>query len=197
MSHYYDFDPSLQSKPKIVETYIGDEKLTFLTDIGVFSKSEIDFGSYTLIKTLLQEPAVNSTLDVGCGYGVIGLSLIYFKKSEIVECIDINPRAIELTKQNCKNLSLNNAFIYLSDGLSLVTKDFDRIVINPPIRAGKKVIYQMFADSHKHLNSKGELWIVIKKDLGAPSAVKQLLILFKDVQIVLKHKGYWIIKATK
>ncbi len=197
MSHYYDFDASLQSKKTQIDAFIGEKKLTFLSDIGVFSNKEIDFGSYTFIKELLKQPNVESILDVGCGYGVIGLTLAYFKKCHEIELIDINPRAVELTLQNSKNLSIKNATIYQSDGFTFVNKTFDRIVINPPIRAGKKVIYKMFEDAFKHLNQTGELWIVIKKDLGAPSAQKKLFEIFPYVECVLKHKGYWIIKAIK
>jgi len=180
MSHYYDFDASLQSKKTQIDAFI-----------------EIDFGSYTFIKELLKQPNVESILDVGCGYGVIGLTLAYFKKCHEIELIDINPRAVELTLQNSKNLSIKNATIYQSDGFTFVNKTFDRIVINPPIRAGKKAIYKMFEDAFKHLNQTGELWIVIKKDLGAPSAQKKLFEIFPYVECVLKHKGYWIIKAIK
>lgn len=197
MSHYYAFDPSLSSNPHAVEVYFENQKLIFTTDVGVFSKKEIDFGSFTLIKTLLNYPSVDTMLDIGCGYGVIGLSLAYFKKCNHVEMIDINQRAIELTNKNCQNLSIKNVVIYQSNGLSKVTHLFERIVTNPPIRAGKKVIYQMFEDSFHHLLEKGELWVVIKKDLGAPSAQKKLQELFAEVEVVLKHKGYWIIRATK
>ncbi len=197
MSHYYDFDPSLQSKPKQINAYIGNEKLSFLTDIGVFSKNEIDFGSYLLILELLKQPSVETLLDVGCGYGVIGLTLSYFKKCQQVDLIDVNPRAIELTLKNAKNFHLSNAEVYLSDGFTNVKKIFDTIVMNPPIRAGKKVIYSMFLDAFYHLKHQGELWIVIKKDLGALSAQKKLLEIFKQVRVVLKHKGYWILQATK
>ncbi len=197
MSHYYDFDASLQSKPKQLKAYIGGKTLTFISDIGVFSKDEIDFGSHVFIKELLKLKPVESILDVGCGYGVIGLTLSYFDACARVHLVDINERALDLTKQNSKNLSIKNAIIYKSDGLSEVVDTFDRIVINPPIRAGKAVIYKMFEDSLKHLNDNGELWIVIKKDLGAPSACKKITEIFNNCECVLKHKGYWILKAIK
>ncbi len=197
MSHYYAFDASLKSHPYYLDAYFNNVKLTFKSDRGVFSNKEIDFGSFLLIKTLLSYPSVEEILDVGCGYGVIGLSLAFFKKCSHVEMIDINPRAIALSLENQQNLSIQNADIYLSDGLTKVTHLFDRIVMNPPIRAGKKVIYQMFEDAFTHLRDAGDLWIVIKKDLGAPSAQKKLQALFQEVQIILKNKGYWIIQATK
>ncbi len=197
MSHYYSFDASLKSKPILLDVYFKDTKLTFKSDIGVFSKNEVDFGSFTLIKTLLDYPLANDLLDVGCGYGVIGLSLAFFKKCNYLEMIDINERAVKLSIENQKRLSILNANIYQSDGFIKVTHLFDRIVMNPPIRAGKKVIYQMFEDAFLHLKVNGDLWIVIKKDLGALSAQKKLLEVFNNCELVNKKKGYWILKATK
>ena len=197
MSHYYDFDPSLQSKPKQIQTYIGNEKFTFLTDIGVFSKDEIDYGSFVFILELLKQKPVDTLLDVGCGYGVIGLILTYFGQCHSADLVDINPSALDLTLQNAKNLSLKNIEIYYSDGFSNVHKNYDRIVMNPPIRAGKKVIYKMFEDAFEHLLEGKELWIVIKKDLVALIAQKKFLEIFSNVHVVLKHKGYWVLQAIK
>lgn len=197
MSHYYQFDNSLKSNKRALELFIDDVCLRFTSDLGVFSNKEIDFGSFMLIKEIKKQPSVSKTLDVGCGYGVIGLTLKYFNKTEIVDMVDINPRAIELTLENQKNLQLKNVNAFISDCLYGVSGCYDRIVINPPIRAGKKVIYTMFEQSYDHLIENGQLWIVIKKDLGAPSALKKLESLNFQTKITLKHKGYWIIQAIK
>jgi 16S rRNA (guanine1207-N2)-methyltransferase len=109
--------------------------------------------------------------------------------------VDINQRAIELSLENVNYHNLNNVNCFLSNGFENINKTYDRIVINPPIRAGKEVIYKMFTDSVKHLNENGALYIVIKKSLGAPSAIKKLQELFNNVEVLKKDKGYFIIKS--
>ena len=197
MSHYYQFDDSVGTKKRNLELFILGEKINFISDNGVFSNKEIDYGSFLLIKELLNQPFCETLLDVGCGYGVIGLTLKHFKKVEYLEIVDINPRAVELAQINLKLLNLKNVNIYQNDCLDNIQVNFDRIAINPPIRAGKKVIYKMFEQAYERLNSSGELWIVIKKDLGAPSALNKLISLNFKTKIILKNKGYWIIQAKK
>ena len=138
---------------------------------------------------------MDTLLDVGCGYGVLGITLKYLNHANIVDMVDINDRAVELTKTNIETYKLENVNWFVSDGLSLINKCYDRIVINPPIRAGKVVIYKMFEDSKNHLNENGALYIVIKKSLGANSAIKKLQELFTNVEVLEKDKGYFIIKS--
>lgn len=195
MSHYYQFDENLDSKKRIIPFYINNLKIDFITDIGVFSNSQVDYGSSLLIKTLLEEPNVTNLLDVGCGYGVIGLTLAYFKKCIELVQIDINQRAVDLTNENIKRLDIKNAKAFVSDGIPTNSEKFDLIVINPPIRAGKKVIYKMYEDSKLSLQENGKLWIVIKKSLGAESSITKLKTLFTNVEIVKKDKGYFVIKS--
>lgn len=195
MSHYYQFDENLDSNKRIIPFYVNNLKIDFITDIGVFSNSQVDYGSSLLIKTLLNEPNVTKLLDVGCGYGVIGLTLAYFKKCTELVQIDINKRAVDLTNENIKKLDVKNAIAFVSDGIPLNNEKFDLIAINPPIRAGKKVIYKMYEDSKLALQENGKLWIVIKKSLGAESSITKLKTLFTNVEIVKKDKGYFVIKS--
>lgn len=195
MSHYYDFDKDLKSNKRSVYMYLNDIKLSFTTDVGVFSNSEIDYGSFTFLKALLKEEKVESLLDVGCGYGVLGITLKYFDKCDYVDMVDINERAVLLTKENIEYYKFSNSNCFVSNGFESINRKYDRIVINPPIRAGKEVIYKMFDDSVNHLNENGALYIVIKKSLGAPSAMKKLSTIYKNVEIFKKDKGYYIIKS--
>ena len=195
MNHYYKNDDNLKSQKRTLDLYINDNKLSFVSDVGVFSNTQIDYGSYTFLKTILKENSVYTLLDVGCGYGVLGITLKYLKTCQNVDMVDINPKAISLTKENIDYYNLENVNCFISDGLSEVNKLYDRIVINPPIRAGKAVIYKMFDDSLNHLKENGALFIVIKKSLGANSAIKKLQELFKHVEVLEKDKGYYIIKS--
>lgn len=196
MSHYFENDVNLKSNKRQLKLYINDKVLSFVSDSGVFSNTQIDYGSFTFLKTLLELENVNSILDVGCGYGVLGITLKYFGKCQNVTMVDINPKAVSLCQENLNYYSLDNISCFISDGLNEVNSSFDQIVINPPIRAGKAVIYKMFEDSVKHLNENGSLYIVIKKNLGANSAITKLSELFKKVEVLKKDKGYFIIKAT-
>ena len=126
---------------------------------------------------------------------MLGITLKYLNHADKITMVDINERAVELSKLNISNYKLDNVDCFVSDGLSLVEGKFDRIVINPPIRAGKVVIYKMFEDSANHLNENGALYIVIKKSLGANSAMKKLQEIFKNVEVLEKDKGYFIIKS--
>ena len=196
MSHYFENDVNLKSNKTQLKLYINDKVLSFVSDSGVFSSTQIDYGSFTFLKTLLELENVNSILDVGCGYGVLGITLKYFGKCQNVTMVDINPKAVSLCQENINYYSLDNISCFISDGFNEVNSSYDQIVINPPIRAGKAVIYKMFEDSVKHLNENGSLYIVIKKNLGANSAITKLSELFKKVEVLKKDKGYFIIKAT-
>ena len=196
MSHYFENDVNLKSNKRHLKLYINDNILSFVSDSGVFSNTQIDYGSFTFLKTLLKLENVTSLLDVGCGYGVLGITLKYFGKCQNATMIDINPKAVSLCQENINNYKLENISCFESDGLNNVDGLFDQIVINPPIRAGKAVIYKMFEDSVKHLNENGCLYIVIKKNLGANSAISKLSTLYKKVEVLDKDKGYFIIKSS-
>ena len=196
MSHYFENDTTLNSNRRVLKLYLNDKVLSFNSDSGVFSNTQIDYGSFTFLKSLILQDNVIDLLDVGCGYGVLGITLKLFEKCQNVTMIDINPKAVSLCQENINYYNLDNSKCFVSDGLDNVDGMFDQIVINPPIRAGKVVIYKMFEDSKKHLKDNGKLYIVIKKDLGANSAIKKLSELFNKVEVIKKDKGYFIIKSS-
>lgn len=133
---------------------------------------------------------------MGCGYGTIGVVLKKLFPECSIDCVDVNPRAVELTALNSQK---NDCEIeaYVSDGFQQVNKSFDYVITNPPIRAGKKVIYQMFEDAYKHLNKDGSLIAVIRRKQGAESALNKFQEVFHNCEILARDKGYWVIKSTK
>jgi len=170
----------------------------FVTDTGVFSKSEVDFGSRVLIDTFEIPAITGDVLDVGCGYGPIGLSIAKTAADRIVHMVDINERAIQLSQKNAEGNGVQNVRIYESDGLTDVTEnEFAAILTNPPIRAGKETIFRFYQDAYAKLRVGGELWVVIQKKQGAPSTFDKLEEIFGQVEVVDKVKGYWIIRANK
>lgn len=135
-------------------------------------------------------------LDLGCGYGVIGIVLKTMFPDTSVKMVDINPRAVELAGINCTRNSAD-CNCCVSDGLSNVLGTFDFIITNPPIRTGKKVIYRMFEDSFAHLHKDGELIAVIRRKQGAESAVKKFQEIFDNCTVLEKERGFWVIQGKK
>ena len=196
--HYYSNKPQTESKPRQWKFTLRGHTFTFETDAGVFSKSEVDFGSRVLIDTFEMPEVEGDVLDVGCGYGPIGLSIAKALPERFVHMMDINTRAIALAEKNAQVNGVQNVRIFESDGLASVGDvKAAAILTNPPIRAGKETIFRFYDESYEKLVEGGELWIVIQKKQGAPSTVSHLEELFSEVDVVEKKKGYWIIRAKK
>ena len=196
MSHYFINDPDLVSNKRQIEYHFNNGLFCFVTDNGVFSKNEVDRGSNALISSVSDLDLGNSILDLGCGYGVIGIVMKKINPNADVDLVDINDRAVELSKINAKlnNVKVN---IYNSEDITKLNKKYDSILLNPPIRAGKKVIYQLYRSSYDVLNKNGKLYIVIQKKHGSESSLNELKSLFKAVKIVSRKSGYQIIESIK
>ncbi|WP_033827297.1 class I SAM-dependent methyltransferase [Bacillus andreraoultii] len=196
--HYYTRKPTIASEPIYWSYQLKGSTFNFKTDRGVFSKGEVDYGSRLLISFFELPEIEGPILDVGCGYGPIGLALARSFPNRSVHMIDINERALQLAKENAENNRIKNINIYESDGYEGVTENnFAAIVTNPPIRAGKKVVMDIIANSVNHLRDSGELWVVIQKKQGAPSVKKRLEEIYSVVDVVKRDKGYYIIRAKK
>ncbi len=194
MAHYFENDDTLKSEERQILVKINNINFSFLTDYGVFSKNGLDFGTRTLLETLDTSKINGKVLDFGCGYGPIGIYIAKTTNSE-VHMIDINRRVLGLAR---KNVSLNhvNVNIYESNIYEKITEQFDYIISNPPIRVGKEILYKILFEAKKHLKENGELWIVVNKDQGAKSLVKDLEKEY-SVEIKNKKKGFYIIQCLK
>ena len=190
---YYTADPTSESNPVPCAFPYRGHGLNFMTDAGVFSKGELDVGSRLLLDAL---PAfTGDVLDIGCGWGAIGVAIAKANINAKVTMVDVNRRALDLCRQNCQRNGVT-AEVIESDGMAEVMgHKFDAIVTNPPIRAGKQVIYKMFADAAQSLNLDGALYLVIRKQQGAESCVKYLKTLFNEVEKLDKSGGFWVLKA--
>ncbi len=194
MAHYFENDDELISKEKVTKAIINNQTYSFTTDYGVFSKKGLDFGTRTLLETLDVSKLSGKILDFGCGYGPIGIYIANNCEAE-VHMIDINRRSLELARKNV-NLNHVNVRVYESDIYSNVTDKFDFIISNPPIRVGKKILYEILFKAIEHLKDNGELWIVINKDQGAKSVMKDLEKEYL-VELKSKNKGFYVICARK
>ena len=198
MSHYFVNDDKVVSKPRKVVYSINGVDFSFESDNGIFSKKELDKGSELLIETLLPINLGNKLLDLGCGIGVIGLTLAYFHPGLNVTFSDVNTRALGLCSANACSLKLSQKVTVLQSDIYLeIEGKFDSIVSNPPIRAGKKVTYEIYKGAVTHLVDGGSLYIVIRKKQGALSVKDYLEELFGNVTVLARDKGYYILKATK
>ncbi|WP_138496052.1 class I SAM-dependent methyltransferase [Paenibacillus pinistramenti] len=196
--HYYSSRPEAAHDRRIIEAVLRGRKFRFTSDAGVFSKQEVDFGSKVLIEAM-EIGSQALILDVGCGYGPIGLAAAVLAPQGHVTMIDVNERAAALAEENAKANGITNITVLQSDIYSSVPEieKFDVVLTNPPIRAGKAVVHAVFEGAYKRLKPGGALWVVIQKKQGAPSAKDKLEQHFSSVEEVTKEKGYRIFKAVK
>ena len=190
---YYAENPDAAHDIHELRVDLLGEKMTFLTDAGVFSKKMVDFGSQLLLKCL-EVNQEETVLDVGCGYGPLGLSLA---KAYGVQAtmVDINNRALDLARQNAERNKVE-ATIFQSNIYEQVEGKFDHVISNPPIRAGKQVVHEIIEKSEDFLETGGDLTIVIQKKQGAPSAKSKMEDVFGNCEIVKKDKGYYILRSV-
>lgn len=195
-SHYYNSNLDTKSNVKKIKVTLLNQDLVFYTDHGVFSKETVDYGTRVLIENYdgLDHQTI---LDVGCGYGPIGISLAKKFSGATVDMIDVNQRAIELTKRNIIENNVSNAHVFESNIYDGVYKTYDCIITNPPIRAGKQVVHTILADSINYLNEEGVIYVVIQKKQGAPSAKAKLIEVFGNCDILARDRGYYILKSIK
>jgi 16S rRNA (guanine1207-N2)-methyltransferase len=197
-SHYYTKKPTVAHDRNDIEQTLRGNKMVFTTDSGVFGKKSVDFGTRLLIESLSNDVG-SRVLDVGCGYGPIGLTVAKCFPDSFVLMIDINERAVALTKENAQRNAVSNFQAVQSDLFESVPGDqtFHTVITNPPIRAGKAVVHAIFEGAYERLEKGGSLWVVIQKKQGAPSALEKLESMFVDVQEVDKEKGFRIFRAIK
>lgn len=190
MGHYFENDLNLKSEIKELSYKYNSSFFVFYSDNGVFSKKSLDYGSRLLLETYLSiDTESKRVLDVGCGYGFIGIVIGVINNS-YVDMIDVNKRAVHLTKRNMKKYDINgNAFI--SDAYENIKDKYDVIITNPPIRVGKDKVLEILEGAFDHLNKNGYLYYVIRKDQGALS-IKKILENTKTVELINKDKGYFV-----
>lgn len=197
MSHYFINDSKLDHEIKSYETKIKDISMKFYTDRGVFSKDGLDFGTRVLLETIELDQKYQTIIDMGSGYGPIGLYLAKKYPEKHVYLFDVNQRAIDLALKNQKENQIDNVTIGISNLFSDVTIKSDVVVTNPPIRAGKQTVFKLYEDAYANLTEGGLLFAVIQKKQGAPSSVAHLEQIFHNCTVLDKKKGYWILLAQK
>lgn len=194
MGQYFT-NEKLVSNIKKTSCFVRGQKFTFNTDNGVFSKDGLDFGSRLLLESIPLDEVGGKILDLGCGYGVIGIVL-----NKVHDCscdlVDVNLRALHLAKMNSDLNKCHNINVFESNVYSNVTDKYSSIITNPPIRAGKSIVYDMLMNANDYLEDNGKLFLVIRKQQGAKSVIRDLSLKY-DVDVLKKEKGFFILKCSK
>lgn len=188
MSHYYSEEPDVPLRMKTIEVCIRGHCFKFITSSGVFSFGKLDRGTELLIKSMVlgEEWRV---LDLGCGYGVIGIVASRFVGRVVMT--DVNRRAVSIARKNLKINSVRNAEVrWGSLYESVKGEKFDAIITNPPVHAGKDVLREIVINAPRHLNDGGSLQLVIKTKQGAKYIKALMEDTFTDVRGLAKGSGY-------
>ena len=190
MDHYFTNNQNLKSNIKTLKYSYKNYEFNFLSDNGVFSKNHLDYGSRLLLETFLSCTFESkSVLDLGCGYGLIGIVIAKVLSTNVTLC-DVNKRALHLTKRNLDENKVSCNIIE-SNIYENIKEKYDVIITNPPIKAGKKVVLDFLVNAKEHLNDEGMLWYVMRKDQGAKSIAK-ILEEYYEVKNIKKDKGFYI-----
>lgn len=193
--HYYTQEPTSKHEEHAFTLECAGRALRFETDAGVFSKLRLDPGTALLLKAL-PENFSGRALDLGCGWGPVGCCMAARWQHARIALCDVNERAAGLARENLRRNNLSGE-VSCGDGLDAVEGAFDLIAVNPPIRAGKAVIYRLFAQSAQRLTAGGNLYVVMRRAQGAESAEKELKTLFPKVETVERGGGYRVFQAEK
>lgn len=193
MGQYFT-NEKLPSNVRKTECFVLGNKFTFLTDNGVFSKDGLDFGSRLLLETIPLDEVGGKILDMGCGYGVFGI-VVGKLTSAYVDMVDVNLRALHLAERNAKENHVENVNIFESNVYQNVSAKYSSIITNPPIRAGKQVVYDIVMNAKNYLKENGKLFLVIRKEQGAKSLIVDLETVY-TVKVLEKKKGFFILECT-
>jgi len=202
MAHYFEENPTTPSEQREIEARFHGIDFFFRTDSSVFSKRQIDFGTKLLLDTAISDLFTRCVkkarlLDLGCGYGVVGVVMKRVFPAYDVTMADINQRALGLAGDNAKANHCPFITKVSSDAWSGIPDAFDIVLTNPPVRAGKKTVFAFYDGAFEHLDKGGRLYVVLQKKQGAPSSLAHLKELFGNCEVIAKDAGYWIMRAVK
>lgn len=194
--HYYTAQPASLSQPEIYEDTLRGLPLKFWTDRGVFSRGHTDTGSAELIEAM-DVSGAQRILDLGCGYGVIGIVAAKLAPQAHVVMTDPNERAVKLAEQNLSTNQVDNAEVRVGEGFTPVADErFDVILTNPPIRAGNAVVFALIADAAAHMEPGGRLYLVARTKQGAKTLAKEMARHFAEVEQVGQGSGFRVYRGT-
>ncbi len=191
--HYFTSNPESAHEDRRFTVEFTGRTLVFRTDAGVFSKQHVDPGSLLLCRCL-PDGLSGDVLDVGCGWGAMTVLTLAAHPDVRATMSDVNERALALARENVAANGMEAEAI-LSEGFAKIGGRFDAVITNPPIRAGKEVVYGIFRDAKAHLRPGGALYAVVRKQQGAESALRFLKSVYAEADVTEKDGGYWILRG--
>lgn len=195
--HYFSRQPQAPSEPVAFEVTIRGFRLSLLSDRGVFSHGQVDQGTRLLAETM-QLPSRGEILDLGCGYGLLGLLAAKLSPHAHVTLIDVNERAVALAEENLRRNNIANAEVICGDApVVLGEREFDVVVCNPPIRVGRRQVLRLIEDAARRLTEGGALWLVVRTDKGAKRLAREIAVWFEQVEIAARRGGYLVFRCDK
>jgi len=192
-NHYFVKRPKSKPDLGILRTYFRGRLFEFVTASGVFSRTRIDPGTRLLIEFMIL-PEKGSVLDVGCGYGPVGIAAATFNPNLRVVMTDVNERAVWLAKENAKRNALQN--VEVKQGLlyePVGDMRFEAILSNPPITAGMKIVEPLITEAPEHLVKDGLLQVVVRSKIGGKRLTSLMNRAFGNVDILARKGGYRIL----
>jgi 16S rRNA (guanine1207-N2)-methyltransferase len=194
---YFEERPSSSRRPAQITIRVRDHPFVFRTDAGVFSRSDLDRGTELLLEAIELGPC-ESVLDMGCGYGAIGIVAARLSEGGHVILTDVNERAVALARANVAANDIRNAEVRLGDLYAPVADAFfDHILCNPPIRAGRKVVDRIIGEAPSHLLDGGHLWIVVRTRQGASSIQSRMVQAFGNATVVKRGSGFKVLRSDR
>ncbi|GEP19114.1 class I SAM-dependent methyltransferase [Pediococcus argentinicus] len=197
--YYFTEDPNAEHAERTWDATILKNIFTFTSDSGVFSKNNVDFGTKTLLEAISFQTSDHKILDVGCGYGPIGIVIAKLHQDFVVHMTDVNHRSLGLAERNAKSNHVDQQTKVFESNVyeQVQDQDYTSIISNPPVRAGKKIVDQIISEAKDHLVDGGQLLIVLQKKQGAPSAKKLMNETYGNAEVIKKNKGYYILRSVK
>ncbi|HOB91613.1 MAG: class I SAM-dependent methyltransferase [Bacillota bacterium] len=197
VDHYYSERPLVKENFRTTSLLVGEIPLTFVTSSGVFSKSRVDRGTALLVRCIEVYDG-EQVLDLGCGYGAVGIAAARMAPGCTVTMVDINSRAVELARRNAELNRVDNVEVVHGNGFDAVKgRRFHRILTNPPYRAGKKLVYTWLEQSLDHLYPGGALYVVGQRKQGILSLRDRLAEIFGSVDTLAIEGGYRVLRSRK
>jgi len=193
-SHYFEAQPATPSRPRTVRLRLGELNLELQADRGVFGSKGVDAGTLVLLREGPPPPSSGDLLDLGCGYGPIALFLALRAPEAHVWAVDVNERALDLTRANAEAAKTPNVAALLPEQVPEEAR-FDAIYSNPPVRVGKGPLHDLLLRWLPRLKPGGAAYLVVQRNLGSDSLAKWLGEQGYAVRRLKSKKGYRILEV--
>jgi len=194
-AHYFSPNPPPAGRTRTIVYRQGGREFTFRTAAGVFSRSGVDAGSRLLLEAI-DLGGAERILDLGCGYGVLGIVAAARAPQARVVLVDINPRAVALAEENIARNAVPNVEARCGDGCAPVAGErFDVILYNPPIRAGRQVVLRLLREARACLTPGGRLYLVARTNQGALTLGRLAGEIFARVAEIERGSGFRVFEG--